>query len=155
MTIDKLLTELEEIIEEGTTFPFVGKARVDKKEIYEIIKQISIKLPDDIKQAQWIMEEKTRILQKAHTESKVILQEAEIKAEQRVDESDIVRDARKKADQIIRDAEKKATELKMGTKEYVESILKKLQAQLNEESAIITENLKELEGFYGQYDSND
>lgn len=148
MTIDKLLTELEEIIEDGTMFPFVGKSRVDKKEIFELIKQLRIKLPDDIKQAQWIMTEKNRILQKAHTEAKVLLQEAEIKAEQKIEESDIVREARRKAEQIIKEAEKNALDIKMGTKEYTENILNRLKGQLHSEIDVINENLRELEHFY-------
>ena len=65
MDILMLIDEIEDIIEAGTTVPFSGKVMIDKEEVLEIIKEIRIKLPDEIKQAAWIKEERQRILAQA------------------------------------------------------------------------------------------
>ena len=62
MNVLKLIEELEDIIENCSSIPFVQKVLVSKGEVLEIIKEIRIHLPDEIKQAQWIKEERQRIL---------------------------------------------------------------------------------------------
>ena len=62
MEIFTLLEELEELIEISKTEPFTGKGIVNKEEILDIIKEIRIKLPDELKQAKCIKEERGRIL---------------------------------------------------------------------------------------------
>ena len=65
MDILMLIDEIEDIVEAGTSVPFSGKVMIDKEEVLEIIKEIRIKLPDEIKQAAWIKEERQRILAQA------------------------------------------------------------------------------------------
>ena len=57
MEIFTLLETLEDIIEKSRNVPFSSKCIVDKEEFLEIIKEIRLKLPDEIKQAKWIKEE--------------------------------------------------------------------------------------------------
>jgi len=54
MEILKLIDEIEDIIENGSSVPFSSKVMIDADEIYDIISEIRIKLPDEIKQANWI-----------------------------------------------------------------------------------------------------
>jgi len=54
MEMLSILETLEDLVEKSVTVPFSGKCLVDKEEILEIIKEIRLKLPDDIKQAKWI-----------------------------------------------------------------------------------------------------
>jgi oligopeptide/dipeptide ABC transporter ATP-binding protein len=62
MEILAILETLEDIIEKSIALPFSGKSLIDKEEILEIVKEIRLKLPDDIKQAKWVKEERQRIL---------------------------------------------------------------------------------------------
>ena len=54
MEIFTLLEELEDLLEKSKGLPFTHKSLVDKEEILEIIKEIRLKLPDELKQAKWI-----------------------------------------------------------------------------------------------------
>ena len=65
MEIFTLLESLEEIIENSRSVPFSGKGIVDKDELFDLIKEIRIKLPDELKQAKWVKEERQRILVEA------------------------------------------------------------------------------------------
>ena len=57
MEIFTLLEALEDILERSRTVPFTDKGIVSKNEILDIIKEIRLKLPDELKQAKWIKEE--------------------------------------------------------------------------------------------------
>lgn len=65
MEIFTLLETLEEELEKSKTIPFSGKGIVDKEAFLDIIKEIRIKLPDELKQAKWVKEERARILAEA------------------------------------------------------------------------------------------
>ena len=70
MEIFTLLETLEEALENSKTIPFSGKSVVDKEEFLDIIKEIRIKLPDELKQAKWVKEERGRILEEARKRSR-------------------------------------------------------------------------------------
>lgn len=62
MDINELLGRLEEIINEGRAVPFSDKVLVDREKVLEVIDSIRSILPEEIKQANWIKEERNRIL---------------------------------------------------------------------------------------------
>ena len=72
MEIFTLLETLEDILEKSKKVPFTNKAVVDKDEIVEIIQEIRLKLPDELKQAKWIKEERQRILLEAQKKQMVL-----------------------------------------------------------------------------------
>ena len=77
MEIFELLESLEDIIERSRNLPFSAKGVVDKEEILDLIKEIRLKLPDELKQAKWVKEERQRILVEAQKEADGIVKEAE------------------------------------------------------------------------------
>ena len=65
MEIFTYLENIEDALEKAKGVPFTSKAIVDKEKIIEIIQEIRLKLPDELKQAKWIKEERERILQES------------------------------------------------------------------------------------------
>ena len=80
MEIFTLLDELEEYLEGRNSIPFTNKVLVDKEEILDIIKEIRLKLPDELKQAKWIKEERERIIAEAHQDAPCKLREVSRRA---------------------------------------------------------------------------
>ena len=72
-TVLKLLEELEQVVDEGRSSPFSNKVQVDKDEIFEIIDEIKMKLPNEIKQSKWVIEERNKILVDAQKEADEML----------------------------------------------------------------------------------
>lgn len=91
MEIFTLLETLEEILEQSKKLPFTDKAVVDKEAILEVIKEIRLKLPDELKQAKWIKEERQRILTEAQKEANDIVKEAETRIISMIDEHEITK----------------------------------------------------------------
>ena len=77
MEIFTLLETLEDILEKSRTLPFTDKSIVEKEQILDIIKEIRLKLPDELKQAKWIKEERERIISEAQKDADDIVKEAE------------------------------------------------------------------------------
>lgn len=146
MDVLNLIDEVEDIIEAGTSLPFTSKVMVDREEILDIVKEIRIKLPDEIKQAAWIKEERQRILADAQKDADTILNEAEYKLEELIDEEEIIRIANNRAEEIIARAQTNAKEIRIGSMEYADSLLLETQESLKEIIQLLNANRKELLG---------
>lgn len=144
MDVLNLIEELEDIIEAGTNVPFSGRVMIDKVEILEIIKDIRIRLPDEIKQASWIKEERQRILEEAQKDADTIMEQAEYRIEELVDQEEITRKASERADIMITNAKNNAKEIRLGSVDYADDLLLEQQEKLKELIILINENRKEL-----------
>ena len=132
-------------MERSKKIPFSSKSIVDKEEILEIIKEIRLKLPDELKQAKWIKEERGRILEEAGKEADGIVKEAENRIIAMIDEHEITRKAYEQKAEIIETANEMSREISKGTKDYADSILANLETTINNVSVSINEAIKTIE----------
>lgn len=144
MEILSVLEALEDAVESGVSVPFTGKCMVNRDEILDIIQDIRLKLPDDLKQAKWVSEERTRILSEAQQEADNIIKGAEGRIASMVDEHEISRKAYEQAEVIITNAKKNAREIRLGTREYADNILNKVEEILEDTLEVIKVNRNEL-----------
>ena len=144
MEIFTLLETLEECLERARNIPFTQKGIVDKEEILDIIKEIRLKLPDELKQAKWVKEERGRIVVEAQKEADGIVKEAENRIISMIDEHEITRKAYEQKAQIIETANEMSREISKGTKEYADNILEKVEGVLQEALKTVENNRKEL-----------
>ena len=107
-TVLKLLEELEQVVDEGRSSPFSNKVQVDKDEIFEIIDEIKMKLPNEIKQSKWVIEERNKILVDAQKEADEMLKEAEVRLGKLVEEHAVTKKAYEQAAEVM-DATKTST----------------------------------------------
>ena len=144
MEIFTLLEELEDLLEKSKKVPFTNKCLVDKEEILEIIKEIRLKLPDELKQAKWIKEERQRILVEAQNEADGIIKEAENRIISMIDEHEITRKAYEKKVEIIETANEMSREITKGTKDYADKVLSNVETALEDALKVIKDNREEL-----------
>lgn len=145
MELLELLEQIEDIVDSAASIPFSGgKCMVNRDEVLDIIQDIRLKLPDDMKQAKRIAEEKERILIDAQKEAENILKNAENRIAALVDEHEITKKAYEQAEVIISNAKKNAREIRLGTREYADSILNKVEEILEDTLDVIKMNRQEL-----------
>ena len=131
MKVIDLIQDIEDILDTSSGFPLTGKVMVDPDEIREILKEVKQELPEEIQQAQWIKNERQRILDDAKKEYDNLIKVANEKAEQLVEEHDITLRAKKRADEIMRVTEENVRNLKMNTFRYIDEVLFKFQDKVN------------------------
>ncbi len=145
MELFTLLETLEEMLENSKTVPFSGKAIIEKEEMLDIIKEIRIKLPDELKQAKWVKEERQRILVEAGKEAEDIVKEAENRIISMIDEHEITRKAYEQKAQIIETANEMSREISKGTKDYADNLLGNIEVVLGDALKMIQNNRRELQ----------
>ena len=144
MEIFTLLESLEEILESGSKVPFSSKVMVDIDELRDILEDIRLKLPDELKQAKWVKEERQRIIEDAQKEADNIIRNAESKIVTMIDENAITKKALAQKEEIIENANKVSKEICTGTHEYANAILEKVEEVLKETLQVVENNRKEL-----------
>ena len=144
MEIFTLLETLEDILENSKGIPFTEKSVVNKEELLEIIKEIRLKLPGELKQAKWVKEERKRILEEAQKEADDIVKEAENRIISMIDEHEITRKAYEQKAQIIERDNEMSREISKGTKDYADNLLAKIEVVLEDALKTVQNNRKEL-----------
>ncbi|MBR5926225.1 MAG: ATPase [Firmicutes bacterium] len=155
MTILELLDEIDEIIETSSGVPLVKKVMVDPDEISDIVKEIRQTLPDEIQQAQWIKNERQRILDEAKAEYESIIADAKKKAAALVENDEITVTAKAKADEIIRVAKENSQVMKMSILDYTDNMLYNLQEKVDQLYATyFTDMYDNLQGTFEKINNN-
>ena len=108
------------------------------------IKEIRLKLPEQLKQAKWVNEERQRILVEAQNEADDIIKEAENRIISMVDEHEITRKAYENKVEIIGTANEMSREISKGTKDYADGVLAGIEVALQDALKVIQDNRKEL-----------
>lgn len=111
-TIDVLLNNLDEVIENSMSLPLSGgRCIVDAERIREIIDDIRLQMPNEIKQAKAVVSDRNEILSMAKREAEGLIRKAEERAKALVEQDTIVRQANSKALAMLNEANQKASEI--------------------------------------------
>ena len=98
MNIDELLDVMDETLEEAVNLPFTGgKRMVDVEKVRDIIDDIRLNMPAEIRQAKAIVQDRADIVESAKKEAEAIVKRAEDRARAMVAQETIVKAAQQKA----------------------------------------------------------
>lgn len=136
MNIDDTLEAMDEILDKAMQVPFSGKkGLIDVGMMRSLIDDIRMSMPDEIKQAQNLVNDRKIIISDAKNEAERIIKKAEEKAEKMVSQEEITRQANERANEIIHDAQTKYNEFRTSTNEYVDSMLTRVEELLTKDVA--------------------
>jgi hypothetical protein len=127
-----LVDRLEALLTKGWRVPMTSKTMIDEDEFLDIIDQMRIAFPEEIKQAKKLVQDRERILAQTQEESNRILTMAKDDASRMVNEHNLVKAARQQAAEIEQQANTLAETRQQDANEYVSQILGDLQKQLDQ-----------------------
>ncbi len=130
MDILQLIDRLEELFNEARAVPFTHNVVVDEDRMLEIIDQMRIVIPEEVKKAQQVLSQRDRFLAQAQEEADRTLVLAREKAEQIAGRDNIVLEAQRRAEQILAQARADAEATRRDADDYVVDTLMQLQESL-------------------------
>src|SRR5215207_7036467 len=142
MDIQQLIDRLEELFNESKNFPFTKNVMVDEDRMLDIIDQMRIAIPEEVKKAQQLLGQRDRVLAQAQEEAKRTLEIARLKADQLVGKDMVMQDAQRRADQILAQARAEAEGIRGDADDYVIDSLTQLQAELERISNQVNNGLQ-------------
>lgn len=129
--INDILDVIEEMLEKSTRLPLMGgKCVVDADQLSDLIGDVKMNMPTEIKQAKLIVQDRKQIIDDARAEAEGIIRRAQERAKAMVNSSEIVKEAQAKANDMVTQAQLQSRELKRATTEYVNDMLKRTEEQL-------------------------
>ena len=102
MDVLVLIDRLDDLVHNAKAVPLTDQVRLDREEIYEILDQMRATIPEEIKQARWIVKERQEMLA----------------------------EAKRECDRIIQDARAREREIRLGAEDYADEILNTLEINL-------------------------
>jgi len=109
--LESILNEMDEVLESATTLPLTSKCMVDADRIRDLIDDIRLNIPSEIKQARAVVADRNEILSMAKQEAEELIRKAEERAKALVDNDTIVRQANAKGMALLSEASQKASEM--------------------------------------------
>lgn len=130
MEILALVDRLETLVNQGWRMPFSVKTIIDENAFFEIIDQLRVAIPHEIKMANEVVAEKENVLASASAEAERTIELAREHASHLVDEHDLISAARAEAEGIKAQARREAAETIRGADEYALGVLSELESNL-------------------------
>jgi len=130
MDILHLIDRLEEILNESRALPFTHNIIVDEDRILDLIDQMRVAIPEEVKKSQQVLTQRDRILAQAQEEANRTLSLARDRSEQMVERDAIVQAAHARADQVKADEISKIDQTRRDADEYVMNSLRSLEVEL-------------------------
>jgi hypothetical protein len=131
MDILHLVDRLEELFNESRSIPFTQSVIVDEDRMLDIIDQMRVSIPEEIKKAQQILAQRDRILAQSQEEANRTIALAREKSDQALEQNNVVQAAQSRAEQILLQARADVEATKMEADEYVLETLTRLEMELD------------------------
>ncbi len=123
MDVLVLIDKLDDLVHNAKAVPLTDQVRIDREEIYDILDQMRATIPEEIKQARWIVKERQEMLAEAKRECDRLIGEAREQAVREASQTEIVKIAERQAQDIVDDARRQARETRLEMEDWADGIL--------------------------------
>jgi vacuolar-type H+-ATPase subunit H len=146
MDVLVLIDKLDDLVHNAKAVPLTDQVRIDREEIYEILDQMRATIPEEIKQARWIVKERQEMLAEAKREAERIVREAREQQSRLIADEEITKQAERAADEIVEEARGREREIRLGAEDYADEILNTLEVNLQKFLAAVQRGRDRLAG---------
>lgn len=140
----------EDLLDSGKVVPFSSKISVNREKMYDIINEIRLNIPNEIRQAQKIIEDHDRIINDAKTKAAAILREAENDAKMMTSSHEIYKRATEQASEIMEETKKSSRDMRLNAMDYADEILAKTEAMVKEAMDNLDQQHRIMDDYFGR-----
>jgi cell division septum initiation protein DivIVA len=130
MDLASRLQKLEEMIREAKSMPLSSSALLNREEVLELVLEMRESLPEEIKQARWVVKDREELLAKARAEAERLVEEAREEQLKMARKEEIVARANEEAKAVAAGAEEEAAKIRSEAEDYVDAKLAQFEAVL-------------------------
>lgn len=130
MDIVTRLQQIKELVEQARSMPLSSTAMVNREEILELIDAAGMNLPEEIRQARWVVKDREELLSKARRDGEAIVDQALAEQARLVSQQEVVRAAHGEAERIVAEGREQARQLRLEAEDYIDGKLAEFEAIL-------------------------
>ena len=142
---ESLLRRVIEIIEGTRTLPLSSSVKLDnKEEVLELLDEACHRLPEETRQARWLLKEREEFLAKMQREGDDIVKAARLQAERMVQRTEVVREAKAAARRTVEAGQDEARRLRLEAEDYCDQKLAAFEVVLDRVIKTVTAGREKL-----------
>jgi F0F1-type ATP synthase membrane subunit b/b' len=130
MDITARLSQLDEMVREAKAMPLSSSVLVNRDEVLDLITSMQEALPDEIKQARWIVKDREDLLAKARVEAEGIVEDARGEQLRMARQEAVLARAGEEAERVLAEADEQARAMRREAEEYVDAKLAQFEIAL-------------------------
>lgn len=134
---ETLVRRAADIIATAPTMPLSSSPRIDRDEIIELLEESLNRLPEELRQARWMLKERHEFVAKTRREANEMLEAARVQAERMVQRTEVVRAAEQRARQVVDTADTDSRRLKLETEDFLDQRLASFEILLDKLSKTV------------------
>lgn len=146
MDVLELIDKLDDLVHNAKAVPLTDQVRIDRDAIYELLDEMRSTIPEEVKQARWIVKERQEMLAEAKRESERILAEAREQAAHESSQQEVVKRAEREAAQVLEQARQREREVRLGAEDYADEVLGTLEVNLGKFLSAVQRGRERLQG---------
>jgi cell division septum initiation protein DivIVA len=144
--VEGRIMHMEQLLADARPVPLSASVMVSRKEFEELLAGVRATLPDELRQARWIIKERDELMAQAAREAEQVIADARVEQERLVSESDVVRAARREADRIVEAAREQARMMRLEAEDYVDGKLANFEIVLQKTLQAVEKGRERLRG---------
>ena len=144
--VERLIQGLINVVEAARPVPLSSSSMINKDEVVSVLNDISLRLPDEIRAARWLLKQREDFLARTQREGDELIDLARARAGQMVQKSEVVKAAEVRARRIVEDAQSEARRLQLETEDFCDQRLASFESVLKKTQKIVADGRSKLQG---------
>ena len=128
---EALIRSALDMVQTAKAMPLSASVLVSREELAEVLQAALDRMPDELRQARWLLKERDEFLAEKNREADILLEEVKVQAERMVQRTEIVRQANHVAQRILDDANEEARRLRYEAEDYADQKLASFEIVLD------------------------
>lgn len=146
MDIEDILRDLERQLADARPVPLSASVMVNAAELQQLADEVRAALPEEIRQARWILKERDQVLSSAEREAEDMQEDARLERQRLISETEVVRSSQREAERIVAEAQEEARVLRLEAEDYVDARLANFEIVLQKTMAAVEKGRERLRG---------
>ncbi|HEX9123001.1 MAG TPA: ATPase [Actinomycetota bacterium] len=130
MDLAARLQQLEDMVKEAKSMPLSSSALLNRDEVLELLVEMKESLPEEVKQARWVVKDREELLTKARRDAERLVDEAREEQLRLASQEEVVKRADEEAERIVAEAREQARQMRLETEDYVDAKLAQFEIAL-------------------------
>ncbi|HVA20798.1 MAG TPA: hypothetical protein VNN74_01695 [Candidatus Micrarchaeia archaeon] len=144
MSVIDLLDRMESLVNQSRRVPLTPNVVVNEEELLDSIDHIRVGLPDEVKEARLLLEERDARLREASQQAEQIVVSAQERADRLTDDHEIARRAAADAEHMVTEARERSRRVRREADDYVRDTMEQLEGHLGQTLATVRKGLESL-----------
>ena len=146
MDIMYLVDRLEQLVNSSRRVPLSSRVMLEEEELLALVEQFRKTIPDEIRTARKVLQDRDAILKGAQVEAEKIVTMARERAEYMINQEGVLYLAKERGEQVLSDAQRDAQQTRQEIEQYAVDVLSNLEQQLQLQLHQVRNGLTELNG---------